>query len=93
MGTKSSKRRQMTTLICSLGAIVIGGVAADALANPVVFVEGSTHCYANLPDENGNTRQILVAHCTGSTHVCECSATLDGNGNVVSVKGECCPNN
>lgn len=32
MGTKKSSRRQMATLLCWLGAIVVGGVAADAWA-------------------------------------------------------------
>jgi hypothetical protein len=44
METKSSKRRQMATLLCSLGAIVIGGVAADAWAS-VEIVEKGNQCY------------------------------------------------
>lgn len=90
METKKSKRRQMATLLCSLGAIVIGGVAADAWAQGVVKTNGRS-CDAYIPDGDGGTTKITLVYCTGSTHVCECSAKIDGQGNIVSLHGACCP--
>lgn len=43
-GTKS-KRREMATLLCSLGAIAIGGIAADAWANSVEIHEQGNQCW------------------------------------------------
>lgn len=46
-GTKS-KRREMATLLCSLGAIAIGGIAADAWAddsNNFSFIVRKRECF------------------------------------------------
>ena len=79
----------MATLLCSLGAIAIGGIAADAWA-AIVHTNGRT-CTAKVPDGQGGTTTLVLVECVGSTHVCECSVQLDGQGNIVSLSGSCCP--
>lgn len=79
MGTKKSKRRQMATLLCSLGAIAISGLAADALA-----AQAWTNGVECWELDNQGRRVQRVVHCTGTTVVTSCG--VDANGNVY---GEC----